>query len=444
MRRALLAGAVLVVWIGSAEAGGGRKVDVESEPAGATVYLNDIDSGAVCAETPCSFEAPLGTTPIILRKDGFNPEIAEITVPRRGKVKPFKFTLTGSTATLVIKDAALKGGKIVVDDVEKGNAPQRLDVDAGPHHVAVMIKGRAVADEILDLEPGEEHELKAADVMAVADPGGGGGSDDRHGGGGGGGDGDGSGAEATVETHAEPAGPRRPYIAVGADFDVGFRQFAYDHAQNIAATESEVGQTLLGPAVELWPLELAGSHHLRGLSLYGKVGFGLNHQPVLDSMNAAVASTFWGNIEVDLRHRWSIGDDSGIALEGGFVRDQLQFTAPSKTELAKVPVADYRSIRIGVRASTTLGALEPFAAIEGRIVLSGGDLGTRFASADITGGRVAVGASLRSGPVFVRAQGALTYYGWTFTNATTDPMAPTADGASDVIEVLSLVVGLTH
>ncbi len=437
MRRAPLAGAALVVWIGTADAGGTRKVEVESDPSGATVYLNDIDSGAACDATPCTIDAPIGTTPIIIRKDGFNPEITELEVARRGRLKPFKITLTSATATLVISNPALKGGTILVDDIEKGNAPQRLDVEAGPHHVAVVIKGRSVADEIVDLEPGDEHVLEPADPGTVADAGaGGGGSNDDTGGG--------SDAAAGVVKHAEPEAARPPYITVGADLDIGFRQFSYDNSQNLAATESEAGQTLLGPAVELWPFVMAGSHHLRGFSLFGKVGFGLNHQQVLDSMNAEVATTFWGNIEVDARHRWTIGDDSGVTLEGGFVRDQLQFNASSKTQLDKVPVADYRSIRIGARASTMLGALEPFAAIEGRIVLSGGELATRFASADITGGRVAVGASLVAGPVYVRAQGALTYYGWTFTNTTADPMASTADGATDVIEVLSLMIGLAH
>lgn len=443
--RLLVAGIALGVFGATAEAG--RKVDVDSDPTGASVYLNDVDSGAACNSTPCVIDAPVGTTTIIIRKDGYAPEITEITVPRRGKVKPFKVSLRSEVGTLVVTDPAFKGGRIFVDDIDKGPAPQHLDIPAGPHHAQVLVRGKPVADEILDLDAGAEHELKAttsaplppqvADTTIKA-----GGVDDDGG--------DGEVKPNSVIKHQdvepEPREPREPYLFVGAEFDVGFRQFTYDNAQNgLAATESESGQAMLGPAAELWPMILAGSHHLRGLSLFGKVEFGLNHQPVLDSANVPVGpTTFWGNIEAGVRHRWHVGENSSVAIEGGYVRDQLQFMATSKTLLLKVPYADYRSIKLGVRASTMVGALEPFIALEGRIILSGGDLGDRFMSHDITGGHAAVGASITAGPVYLRAQAAITLYSWALSNSGTDQPGGTADGASDKIEVLSFVVGLTH
>ena len=121
---------LLVVGVGVPDAGGTRKVDIDSEPQGATVYLNDIDQGAVCDATPCTIDAPIGKTPIIVRKDKFSPEIGELDVPRRGKVKPVKFTLTSAVGTLVIDDSATKGATVKVDDVDKG-AVDRLDVDVG-------------------------------------------------------------------------------------------------------------------------------------------------------------------------------------------------------------------------------------------------------------------------------------------------------------------------
>jgi len=446
MRRVLVACCVLGVCVGRSSIGGAgatRKIDIDSDPAGAAVYLNDVDSGTACEATPCTIEAPIGTTTIILRKDGYTPDIAEITVPRRGKVKPFKSTLTSEVGTLVATDPTFKGGKLFVDDIDKGATPQRLELQAGPHHAQVVVKGRPVADDILELDAGTEHELKptasAPMPPAVSDSGTKTPSFDEDG------EGEAKPEGATkIKATASTSSPRRPYINVGADFDVGFRQFSYDNpGTGLSPTESEVGQAMIGPTLELWPMELIGANHLRGLSLFGKVEFGLNHQVVLDDSNMAVGpKTFWGNIEVDLRHRWLVGDASSITIEGGFVRDQLQFQAASKMDLLKVPYVDYRSIEFGVRAATHAGSLEPFAALEGRIVMSGGDLGTRFASADTTGGRVAVGASLAAGPVYLRAQAALTVYSWTFTNSAAG--AGTADGATDLIEVLSFVVGLSH
>ncbi|MEO8841062.1 MAG: PEGA domain-containing protein [Kofleriaceae bacterium] len=449
MRWALVAGIALSVCIG-ATAEAGRKVDVDSDPTGASVYLNDVDSGAACNSTPCTIDVPVGTTTIIIRKDGYAPEITEITVPKRGRVKPFKVSLRSEVGTLVVTDPALKGGRIFVDDIDKGPVPQHLDIPAGPHHVQVLVRGKPVADDIINLDADSEHELKASSSSSapvppqVAD------STLRTGGFENDGDGDGEAKPNSVVAHqaAEPESsePREPYLFVGADFDVGFRQFKYDNAQNgLAATESESGQAMLGPAVELWPMILMGSHHLRGLSLFGKVEFGLNHQPVLDSANAPVGpTTFWGNIEAGLRHRWHVGDDSSVAIEGGYVRDQLQFMAASKALLLKVPYADYRSIKLGVRASTMVGSLEPFLEVEGRIVLSGGDLGDRFMSHDITGGHAAVGASITAGPVYLRAQAAITLYSWALTSSGPTQPGGTADGASDRIEVLSFVVGLAH
>ncbi|HET9988544.1 MAG TPA: PEGA domain-containing protein [Kofleriaceae bacterium] len=445
MRRALVAGIALGVCTGTAGAGGTRKVDVTSEPAGASVYLNDVTTGEVC-QTPCAVDVPIGVeTNIILQKNGYTPDVVSVTPARKGKQKPVSSTLTAAIATLEIKDAAFKGAKIVIDDVEKGVAPQSLQVEAGPHHVAIVSKGKALFDDIVDVDASDNHEVKpvpgGGPVTTVATTstggGGGGGSDDELG--------VGVTKPVEIEKHSEPSGPSRPFIAVGGDMDVGFRQFSYDQPNNLAATESEVGAVMLGPTMEIWPIEALGGSHFRGLSLFGKVAFGINHQPVLDMQNMPLGpQTYWGNIEVDLRHRWTLGEESSISAEGGFVRDQLQFTGGSKMTRDEVPVADYRSIRIGVRAATMLGALEPFATVEGRIVLSGGELATRFASADITGARIAAGAQVRAGPVYLRAQAALTYYGWTFTNASADPMAATAAGATDVIEVLSFVIGLTH
>jgi len=432
-----LAGLALCALIGplagTSAAGPTRKVEIESDPPGAAVYIGDVDAGAACEATPCTIEAPIGSPSLILRKDGFLPTVTEITVPKKGKIKAQKFALAVANAKIVITEKALAGGKIVLDGADKGVAPQTLTVDASSHTVQVIVKGKKVAEALLDLEAGDEKEVKADAPTTVAtaqDLGGDTNPDDT------------KPTEIVKHPDEPPQRDRGPYIAVGAELDVGFRQFKYDNPANgLPRDEKESGQSLIGPAIELWP---SPRGQLRGLSLYGKIEFALNSIPVLDSSKQSVgASTFWGNLEIDIRHRWHVGDDSGITLSGGFVRDQMTYNVGTKMQLAQLPAVDYRSVRIGVRAATMAGALEPFVELEGRIVFSGGDLGTRFASRDTSGYHAAVGAQLAKGPVFLRVQAAITYYSWTFTNAGTDPMLGTADGATDLVEMLSFVLGIS-
>jgi len=437
MTRGPFAGIALCALIGplagTSAAGPTRKVEIESDPPGAAVYVEDVDAGAACDATPCTIEAPIGSPSLILRKDGFLPTVTEITVPKKGKLRPLKFVLLVANAKIVITDKALAGGKIVLDGADKGVAPQTLTVDASSHTVQVILKGRKIAEALLELEAGDEKEVKADAPTTVAtapDLGGDTAPDDA------------KPSEIIKHPDATPPSDRGPYIAVGADLDVGFRQFKYDNPANgLPRDEKESGQSLIGPAIEIWP---SPRGRLRGLSLYGKIEFALNSIPVLDSSKQSVgASTFWGNLEIDVRHRWHVGDDSGITLSGGFVRDEMTYNVGSKMQLARLPVVDYRSVRIGVRAATMAGPLEPFVELEGRIVFSGGDLGTRFASHDTSGYHAAVGAQLVKGPIFLRAQAAITYYSWTFTNAGTDPSLGTADGATDLVEMLSFVLGVS-
>lgn len=431
MTRGLLAGIALCALFGPlagrSEAGPTRKLEVESDPPGATVYVDDVDAGAACEATPCTIDAPIGSPSLIIRKDGFLASVTEVAVPKKGKLKALKVTLIAATAKIVITDTALTGGKIVLDGTDKGVAPQTLTVEATSHTVQVFVKGKKLVEALLDVEAGDEKEVKADAAPDLGAEGG---------------DPDDTKPIEIVKHLDEPPSARGPYIAVGAVLDVGFRQFAYDKPANgLPRDEKEGGQSLLGAAIELWP---SPRGTLRGLSLYGKFELAINSIPVLDSAKQSVgASTYWGNLEIDLRHRWQVGDERGVTLSAGFVRDQMTYNVASKMQLAQLPVVDYRSVRIGVRATTMAGPVEPFVEAEGRIVVSGGDLGARFASHDTTGYHAAVGAQFVRGPVFLRAQAAITYYSWTFTNAGTDPMAGTADGATDLVEMLSFVLGVS-
>ena len=62
MGRLVLAGTLVVSAIGIAHARPKRKVQIETEPPGAAIYLGDVDKGPVCEATPCTIVAPVGTS----------------------------------------------------------------------------------------------------------------------------------------------------------------------------------------------------------------------------------------------------------------------------------------------------------------------------------------------------------------------------------------------
>jgi hypothetical protein len=436
MRSALALVLVLCANVASADT---RKVEVVTDPPGATIYLVDLDSGTACEPTPCSVNAPAGKkTPIIARKDGYAEAFAVIDL-RKGPVKSVSLDLTATVGTLVFDDPGLTGGTIAVDDVDKGKAPAHVQIEAAGHHVVVTLKGRSVFDDFVKIEAGKDFDIKPnksepaplppkespqPKKVAATDP-----------------DGNeviGDDTTPKVTKSAEVGKPHEPSIVGGGLFEVGFRQFSYDHPQNLPPTEDEGGQILIGPTLQLWPFRLFGSEHLRGISIYGKVGFGVNSEPVVQSNMPTGASTFWGNIEVDLQQRWNLGDTVSIEIGGGFVRDQLSFNGTT----SQVPDADYKSLRLGVRTAFRLGPIEPFVQIEGRIPFSEGVLATRFTSADVTGAGASGGLVGTFGPVVAKLEASIVYYSWTLTNEMTG--APTADGATDIMEGISMVLAVGY
>ena len=230
---------------------------------------------------------------------------------------------------------------------------------------------------------------------------------------------------------------------MGGAVDVGFRHFEYEpHGETeLPPQEDEGGQVLAGPTLELWPAEALRLHHLRGLSVFGKIEFGLNHQQLINTSDQSVgASTFWGSIEGVLRYRWTIADLVGIEVGAGYARDQLQFNSTSATQLAMLPDADYQSVEIGGRVALALGAVEPYLSYQNRIVLSGGDLQTRFSHGSASGIRGAVGLAVQAGPLDARLEGSLLQYNWTFTDNATGMIT----GALDRVILVTAMVGLKY
>jgi hypothetical protein len=443
MGRVLLVAAVLACSAGVVEAG--RTVLVETEPAGATVYIEDTAAGPACEATPCTIDAKVGTLTLIIQLEGYVPLFEAVDVPRKAPKKPLavKFSLKSAVGAIVIDQP--KGASVRVDDEDRGKVPIRISLAAGAYHVLVAHNGKTLYDEYVTVATGEDVEIAtsssgAARVATRDDDDDDGDDDDKPAGGRGGG-------SVTAITGSVRAPSSTPIITAGVAFDIGFRECTFDDLMpgSRIRDSAERGAVLAGPAIEVWPGTLLGVGKLRGLSLFLRAQFGLRGQEVRQETGNEIMgqlTTFWGSYELSVRHRWTIADILALEPSAGYVRDQLRFNATVANDLELVPDAEYQSVRIGVRLGLLLGALEPYVSGENRIVLSGGELANRFTNASATGLRGALGALIRMGAITARVEGGITRYTWAFTS---NPSAvDQATGATDTVKVISFLVGYSY
>jgi hypothetical protein len=432
------AGALLGVARGAAAGGKTSKVSIETDPPGAKVYFNVKEDGEVCT-TPCTIDAPIGETPIIIEAENRRSIIENLIVPRR-TVKPMRmsYKLKPAYGTLVIDGG--DGAAITIDDQDQGTAPRRFeDILAGAHHVVVQHGDKKLYDAFVEVETGHEASVSVpalapapASARPVRD------------------------APAIAATAAPSnAAPRAPALAVSAATDIGFRQFSFHYPSTTAnrsqQNDQEAGEVLTGAIVELWPTTLLRLGVVPGLALHARFQIGVNpqHVTIKDSMGKVTETsltTSWRSLEISVHHRWPVASTGTVEVGAGYTDDHYQFTPGDRVgeeQRSHVPDTSYKAVRIGGRASLVAGVLEPYVALENRIVLSGGPLGDRYKfGASAVGYHGALGAVLHLGRFDLRAQGSMTLYSWTFRpdmNA-----ADEATSATDLIEQVGLSVGYTY
>jgi hypothetical protein len=238
---------------------------------------------------------------------------------------------------------------------------------------------------------------------------------------------------APRSTRSPPA--RRPKATATAD--VGFRTFAYTNGKTGNLRPLLGGsQFIAGLAVQAWPFELLDVAALRRLSVEGSVAFG-----VPAPIEGTSLKTFWRLFAVGARYRLPISDAIGVDFLVGYTRDQLEFSGDAG-DIAMAPQASYQSVRFGLHVTGSLGLVELYGGGETRIVLSGGELGTRFSGASATGYAGRVGARLKRGRLVARVEASLLDYAWTFTPQTAD--AYRADGGDDQLISLTAGVGVSY
>jgi hypothetical protein len=447
MGRLLVLAACLVLGAtGSAAAGGPgqgstrtSKVTIETDPPGAKVYFNVKEDGEVCT-TPCTVDAPIGETPIIVEAENRRAIIENLVVPRK-MARPLRvsYKLKPAYGSLVIEGS--DGATIKIDEHAQGTAPRRFDdILAGAHHVVLEKDGKKLYDEFVEVEIDADATVSAARAAEPPPPP------------------PVNPAPAGVAVREAPEGEpqRSPVLAVSAATDIGFRQFTYLNNQTPATqrNDSEGGEVLTGAIVELWPTTLLHLGVLPGLALYGRFQIGANpqHVTVKDSVTGVVMptslSTSWRSLEISLHQRWTIAGTGTIEVGAGYTSDRYQFTTDDSmngsVDRDKVPDAAYKAVRIGGRASLLLGRLEPYVAAENRLVLSGGVMATRYSvSTSVNGVQGALGAVVHLGHFELRAEASLIEYSWTF-RADTSMDTHQADGGTDVIERIGLTIGYVY
>ncbi|HEX7836771.1 MAG TPA: PEGA domain-containing protein, partial [Kofleriaceae bacterium] len=162
MARPLVLTACLVLGTARTAAAGGKttKVTIETDPPGAKVYFNVKEDGEVCT-TPCTVDAPVGETPIIVEAENRRSLIENLVVPKKaGRPMRVVYKLKPALGTLVIEGG--DGATILVDDQDQGTAPRRLEeILAGAHHVVLQKNGKKLYDGFVEVEIGRDASVTA-------------------------------------------------------------------------------------------------------------------------------------------------------------------------------------------------------------------------------------------------------------------------------------------
>lgn len=409
LRLSLATVVLLLLGLGTKAMAKNYAIEVETDPSGAKIYLND-KRGKLLGRTPYRGSLPAGEYTLYIRKNGFESTYQTITVKKKkGGRQEFYFPLEevefGRVKIVVADDTGdIDGARILIDGKEEGNAPDTIDdVPAGPHQVEVIKEGYEIFEAWIEVETGEtvtvEVELDE-DPDAVYD-------DD---------DDDADYADDGDDDYAdyadyadadlvgpEPQGPsRHPYISVAIGPEAGNRSFQYTVPPNVSnAPNLRPYNAPLVPLVriraQLYPLAGAKSPFLSG---WGFSGYYAQAASVTsETADMLKLETDWREWNANLRFKYDIGD-LFVGTEIGLASQRFGFSAgnsDSGTLLEEVPSVDYQYTRlgldVGIHLTNTIAATAGF---NYRIVSGVGALVDKFAETQVTafGGHLGLGVEL--------------------------------------------------
>ena len=393
-------------------------VRIESQPSGATVYL-DSKEGEPLGQTPYTGKLAAGPHTLIVELDGYVSQVQDITIRRKRRVQRIAVRLSkielASIEVVPSRDrrrSDARGARILVDGKEMGKLPATIKIPAGPHQVEVVkegyktfetwveaAEGEAVVvaadmaplgssgkiaatrggaglgdadpDDVPDdMADEEERRLAAAEAEALGDSG-----DDPD-------------AAVEREDAVTPEGRQVPYFSVGAGFELGGRRFRPNSDTVTGLREYDAGAVpMIRLAGELNPLAFSSNKWVSGWGIYASYARAtpLDSAARLESGEEVDVPTEWSELDVGARFRYRFATDSHLGVELGYGNHSFSFEfAEGTEELAlEVPDVDYGFWRIAAEGRYSFGRLAALASGGTRLVNAIGNLGDRFAQTDV-------------------------------------------------------------
>jgi hypothetical protein len=385
---ALAVAAWLVSVAGVADAQKRYRVEIDTRPTGAEIFLDDADSEPIGTTPLKNKRLEPGTYTLVLKKDGFETQYEEINV-RRGGDNRFVIELQRmERASLhVVADVKLgkrlDGARVLLDGEERGVLPLEVEVAVGSHVVEVTKNGFEPFEQWVEVNKGEREK-----VVAILEPRERGGiprrvsaskssevDQQRP---------DEAGSSLSDSTPATPA-----VVVVGLGFQLGARVFRYDNPTTANLRSYDANFVRKGRAmIELYPLVPLDTPAIAGLGITGSVG----RSVVLESSTSDGRSieSIWTDFDLGLRYQYDFG---GVTAGGGIAYGRQDYAFDEDSELfGEVPVVDYRFVRF---SGDVTGRVHRWVSLCGGAsfltVSSLGEIGDRFDNSSAFGVGVRVG-----------------------------------------------------
>jgi hypothetical protein len=444
--RVSLVAALAVPWLGQAgtaqaqlerPAREGRtfKVRIESEPSGATVYLDSRDGGAV-GTTPVTAELQAGSWRLILDKDGYTASVTTFEVKLQRRTQRIRVELMALVTGVLVLTAPegdlARGADVMVDGRRIGVVPDEFVVEVGPHQVLVAGDADLRYEEWIEVAPGERVEVLVE--LGMGEP-------------------EGAGVEVATpaprldEPRPEPeardgasresSAPRddpppvgdggRAALMLETGLAAGGRHFSYlgPTSGNLRPYDAD-GVAMFHLGIDLYPMARHARRALRALGLSASLdsAFSIESQ----TTDGMAVDTRWSQFSAGLRWRAPIGP----ALLGfGLGYGAIAFEFDTDGTLAdEVPTVDYRYVRYAADGRLDLGKLGVQAGAALLQVVSSGEVADRFRDATASGLEGHLGVSWRVGSmVEARLAGRYQRIRHHFVASTDDTVR--ADAATD-------------
>ncbi len=379
-----------MAWPGVALAERTYRVQIESTPAGATVYIDTKADGKV-GTTPYRGSLPAGEHTLILELDGYVLSETAIVVRKWRKRQKFRVSLSEQVVgTLEISAAsgdASIGGEVLIDGEQVGSVPGEFKVEVGPHQVEIVVDGERRYEEWIEVKAGETVTVEP-DLGEVADGGGDGGGDDS------------KDPTPKVRKRAKPKPPRKSgeltsaLLVFETGLDLAGRHYSYSGetiTDNLRPYDAD-GVPAFYLGVELYPLSADPK------SFASKFGIDASFSRAIGLVSSTSdgndVNTDWTQVSVGARVRHATG---GTLLSAGigYGTSNLEFEDPPDDIANEVPDASYKFVRVGVDGRIGPGAFAVFAGADVLMINEATGANERFRDASTTGFAARGGLAIR-------------------------------------------------